>query len=249
MNRFTGKTVLITGGTSGMGLATAHRLVAEGAHVVVTGRTRARVDAAVEELGRNAWGSVADVASLDALDALMESVRDRHGRIDSLFANAGTGTFVPFEDITEAEFDQAVDVNLKGVFFTVQKALPLLVDGGSVVINASWTLHRGNSVLTLYSATKAAVHNLARTLAAGLGPRNIRVNSISPGYIDTPMYPADSLSAVEAAAVTDRIVAGRFGRAEEVAAAVAFLASSDASYVNGQDLVADGGLLGAVPAA
>ncbi|MFH8576779.1 SDR family NAD(P)-dependent oxidoreductase [Streptomyces zaomyceticus] len=248
MNRFTGKTVLITGGTSGMGLATAHRLVSEGAHVVVTGRTRARVDAAVEDLGPNASGSVADVAALDALDALMESVREQHGRIDSLFANAGTGAFVPFQDITEADFDQAVDVNLKGVFFTVQKALPLLVDGGSVVINASWTLHRGNSVLTLYSATKAAAHNLARTLAAGLGPRNIRVNSISPGYIDTPMYPAASLSTEEAAAVTDRIVAGRFGRAEEVAAAVAFLASSDASYVNGQDLVVDGGLLAAVPA-
>lgn len=248
MNRFTGKTVLITGGTSGMGLATAHRLVSEGAHVVVTDRTRARVDAAVEDLGPNASGSVADVAALDALDALMESVREQHGRIDSLFANAGTGAFVPFQDITEADFDQAVDVNLKGVFFTVQKALPLLVDGGSVVINASWTLHRGNSVLTLYSATKAAAHNLARTLAAGLGPRNIRVNSISPGYIDTPMYPAASLSTEEAAAVTDRIVAGRFGRAEEVAAAVAFLASSDASYVNGQDLVVDGGLLAAVPA-
>ncbi|WP_406079755.1 glucose 1-dehydrogenase [Streptomyces zaomyceticus] len=248
MNRFTGKTVLITGGTSGMGLATAHRLVSEGAQVVVTGRTRAGVDAAVEDLGPNASGSVADVAALDALDALMESVREQHGRIDSLFANAGTGAFVPFQDITEADFDQAVDVNLKGVFFTVQKALPLLVDGGSVVINASWTLHRGNSVLTLYSATKAAAHNLARTLAAGLGPRNIRVNSISPGYIDTPMYPAASLSTEEAAAVTDRIVAGRFGRAEEVAAAVAFLASSDASYVNGQDLVVDGGLLAAVPA-
>lgn len=113
MNRFTGKTVLITGGTSGMGLATAHRLVSEGAHVVVTGRTRARVDAAVEDLGPNASGSVADVAALDALDALVESVREQHGRIDSLFANAGTGAFVPFQDITEADFDQAVDVNLK----------------------------------------------------------------------------------------------------------------------------------------
>ncbi|MFB4317830.1 SDR family NAD(P)-dependent oxidoreductase [Actinomadura sp. 21ATH] len=248
MNRFTGKTVLITGGTSGMGLATAHRLTDEGAQVIVTGRTRARVDAAVRDLGPNASGAVADTADLGAVSALMDTVRDRHGHLDSLFANAGTGTFLPFERITEPDFDHGVDVNFKGVFFTVQKALPLLVDGGSIVINASWTLHRGNSVLTLYSATKAAAHNLARTLAAGLAPRGIRVNSVSPGYIDTPMYPAAALSPTEAQAVTDRIVAGRFGRPDEVAAAVAFLASSDASYINSQDLVIDGGLVGAVPA-
>ncbi|MBT2451909.1 glucose 1-dehydrogenase [Streptomyces sp. ISL-43] len=248
MNRFTDKTVLVTGGTSGMGLATAHRLITEGAHVIVTGRTRARVDAAVQELGPHASGVVADTTDLDAVDALMETVRDRHGRLDSLFANAGTGTFLPFENITEKDFDHGVDVNFKGVFFTVQKALPLLADGGSVVVNASWTLHRGNSVLTLYSATKAAAHNLARTLAAALAPRGIRVNSISPGYIDTPMYPSAALSTTEAKALTDGIVAGRFGRPEEIASAVAFLASSDASYVNGQDLVIDGGLIGAVPA-
>ncbi|MEU2133593.1 SDR family NAD(P)-dependent oxidoreductase [Streptomyces sp. NPDC018352] len=137
MNRFTGKTVLITGGTSGMGLATAHRLLAEGAHVIVTGRTRARVDSAVHQLGPHASGIVADTADLDAVDALMETVPDRHGKLDGLFANAGTGAFLPFENIAEPDFDHGTDVSFKGVFFTVQEALPLLTDGGAIVINAS----------------------------------------------------------------------------------------------------------------
>lgn len=248
MNRFIDKIALITGGTSGMGLAAAHRLLAEGAHVVITGRTQQRVDAAVAKLGPRALGMAADAADLTGLDALMDTIKAHHGRLDVIFANAGVGTFQPFADITEADFDHAVGVNVKGVFFTIQKALPLLADGGSIVINASWTLHRGNGVLTLYSATKAAAHNLARTLAAELGPHGIRVNSISPGYIDTPMYPAAALSEAEAAAVTSRVVACRFGRPEEIAAAVGFLASAEASYINGQDLVIDGGLVTAIPA-
>ena len=141
-----------------------------------------------------------------------------------------------------------MSVNFKGVFFTIQKALPLMTSGGAIVINASWTLHRGNGILSLYSATKAAVHNLARTLAADLAPHGIRVNSISPGYIDTPMYPEAALTDQQAAEIKSRIVAGRFGQPPEIATAVAFLACDDASYINGQDLIIDGGLASAIPA-
>ncbi|MBE1535629.1 SDR family oxidoreductase [Actinomadura algeriensis] len=250
--RFAGKVALITGGTSGMGLAVARRLLAEGARVVVTGRDQGRLDAAAKGLdgaGPGADGRVlavrADAGSLPDLDALMDTVRDRLGRLDVVFANAGTGTFGPAADITEADFDHSVNVNFKGVYFTIQKALPLLADDASIVINASWTLHRGLPIASLYSATKAAVQSLARTLAAELGPRGVRVNSVSPGYIDTPMFrgavPADEVEGNRA-----QVASGRIGTPEEVAGAVAFLASADAAYVNGQDLIVDGGLVAAV---
>lgn len=248
MTRYIDKVALITGGTSGMGFATAQRLLGEGAQVVITGRDPARLEAAVADLGDRAHGFVADVADLSALDALIEDIRNRYDRLDLLFANAGVGVFKPSEEITEEDFDQSVAVNFKGVFFTVQKALPLIPDHGAIVVNASWTLHRGVDVLSLYSATKAAVHNLARTLAADLAPRGIRVNSVSPGYIDTPMYPEAELPAEVAAASRARVPAGRFGRPEEVAAAVAFLGSAEAAYINGQDLIIDGGLVSSVPA-
>ncbi|MFI1462363.1 SDR family NAD(P)-dependent oxidoreductase [Nocardia carnea] len=244
MTRYTDKIALVTGGTSGIGIATAKRLIGEGAQVVVTGRNATRLEAAVADLGDRAHGFVADVADLTALDALVRDIRDRHHRIDVVFANAGVGIFAPVREITEEDFDRSVAVNFKGVFFTVQKALPLIPDGGAIVVNASWTLHRGVDELGLYSATKAAVHNLARTLAADLAPRGIRVNSISPGYIDTPMYPEAELPAQVAAANRSRVPAGRFGRPGEVADAVAFLASTEASYINGQDLIIDGGLVG-----
>ncbi|MGH3813866.1 MAG: SDR family NAD(P)-dependent oxidoreductase [Pseudonocardiaceae bacterium] len=248
MTRYTNKVALITGGTSGMGLATAQRLLSEEARVVITGRDRTRLDAAIKDLGEHAVGIVADMADLTALDALMQAIQHRYGRLDVVFANAGVGVFKPIAEITEHDFDYAVSVNFKGVFFTIHKALPLMTSGGAIVINASWTLHRGNGILSLYSATKAAVHNLARTLAADLAPNGIRVNSISPGYIDTPMYPEAALTDQEAAEVKSRVVAGRFGRPQEIAAAVAFLASDDASYINGQDLIVDGGLVSAIPA-
>ncbi|MFE5792089.1 SDR family NAD(P)-dependent oxidoreductase [Streptomyces sp. NPDC056503] len=249
MKRFTGRTVLITGGTSGMGLATARRLLDEGAHVVITGRDAARLDRAAAELaaGERLSTVVSDVADLADLDTLMSRVENWRGALDAVFANAGTGVFKPGAEITEADFDHASAVNFKGVFFTVQKALPLLKDGGAIVLNASWTLHRGLPVASVHSATKAAVHNLARTLGSDLAPRGIRVNSVSPGFIDTEMYRAATAGPEADARNAAQVPLGTIGHADDVAAAVAFLASSDAAYITGQDLVVDGGLTGSFP--
>lgn len=248
MNRFQDKIALITGGTSGMGLATARRLLAEGAQVVITGRDSARLAAAVESLDNPVTTVVSDTGNLSDIDRLMATIRERYGRLDVVFANAGIGTFAPSAEITEADFDRTVDVNFKGLFFTIQKAVPLTGEGAAIVINSSWTINRGLPVASIYSATKAAVHNLARTLASELGPKGIRVNSISPGYIATAMS-AESMGADGLRTAAAETVAGRLGESDEIAAAVAFLAGPDASYVNGQDLIVDGGLLGAVPSA
>ncbi|WP_039798451.1 SDR family NAD(P)-dependent oxidoreductase [Nocardia araoensis] len=247
-DRFDGKVALITGGSSGMGFATARRLLGEGAHVVVTGRDKSRLDAAAEELGHadRVLAVAGDVSDLADLDTLVAAVAQRYGRLDVVFANAGIAAFQPTADITEAEFDRVVNINFKGVFFTIQKTLPLVADHGAIVVNASWALHRGVPGASLYSATKAAVHNLARSLAAELAPRGIRVNSVSPGYIATPSFRAN-VSAEAQAAISATVAAGHVGTAENVADAVAFLASGEASYVNGQDLLVDGGLIAAVP--
>lgn len=248
MNRFQDKIALITGGTSGMGLATARRLLAEGAQVVITGRDSARLAAAAESLDNPVTTVVSDTGNLSDIDRLMATIRERYGRLDVVFANAGIGTFAPSAEITEADFDRTVDANFKGLFFTIQKAVPLMGEGAAIVINSSWTINRGLPVASIYSATKAAVHNLARTLASDLGPKGIRVNSISPGYIATAMS-AESMGADGLRTAAAETVAGRLGESDEIAAAVAFLAGPDASYVNGQDLIVDGGLLGAVPSA
>ncbi|MFC0623615.1 glucose 1-dehydrogenase [Kribbella deserti] len=249
ISRFENKIALITGGTSGMGLAAARRLLDEGAQVVITGRDKIRLDAAAEELnaGDRVFAVRSDVARVVELDELMTAIDSRYGRLDVVFANAGVATFGPAAEVDEVEFDRVFGINVKGVYFTIQKALPLLADNAAIVINASWTLHRGLAGGALYSATKAAVHNLAHTFAAELGPRGIRVNSVSPGYIETPMF-HEAIPVDAHAGVLEAVVAGRFGTAEDVANAVAFLASSEASYVNGQDLIIDGGLVAAIPA-
>jgi NAD(P)-dependent dehydrogenase (short-subunit alcohol dehydrogenase family) len=252
---FRDRTILITGGTSGMGLATARLLLDEGAHVIITGRDEARLDQAAERLGRSAGARLlavrADSASLADLDRLIALVGDRIGHLDGVFANAGVGIFQRSGDVTEQDFDHTVAVNFKGTFFTIQKALPLLdaAGGGSIVINASWTLHRGLAAASVYAATKAAVHNLARTLGSDLAGQGIRVNSISPGYIATEMFDAANPDPAAHEGIRSGIALKRLGRAEDVAETVAFLLSPRSSYITGQDIVIDGGLLAAVPAA
>ncbi len=247
MSKLTNKVAVVTGGSSGIGLATARRLIADGAQVVVTGRAQEALDAAIEELGDRATGIRGDVAKLEDLDRLFAHVREHFGRVDVLFANAGIAPFVPFEAVTEEHFDTLFNINIRGLFFTVQKALPLLSEGASVILNASVVAQSGLPNTSVYSATKAAVRSLGRTLAAELSPRGIRVNVVSPGLIETPLVSKLGLSPDELDAFGGQIVAqtplGRPGKPEEIAATVAFLASDDASYFTGADLVADGGLI------
>ena len=233
--RFAGKVALVTGGNSGMGLCVAERLVAEGARVVLSGRNLATVEQAARRLGDPALG-VVDAAR-----------RFGGGRLDVVFANAGTAAFGPIASTTEAQWDELMDVNLKGVYFTVQKALPLMGTGGAIVLNASVAAAKGNPAGALYGASKAGVRSLGRTLAAELVGRGIRVNVVSPGPIETPLFGRTggmTIDAVQAmkGAWAERNPMKRFGTPDEVAAAVLFLASDEASFVTGVDLLVDGGL-------
>jgi NAD(P)-dependent dehydrogenase (short-subunit alcohol dehydrogenase family) len=249
--------VLITGGTSGIGLATARLLLQRGAHVIITGRDEARLERAAGQLdtwsdgGKRLLTIRADVADLSDLDRTTSLIKERHGHLNGVFANAGLGLFQHTADVTEKDFDRSIDVNFKGVFFTVQKALPLLeaAGGGSIVLNASWTLHRGMATLPVYAATKAAVHNLARTLASDLAGRGIRVNSISPGYIVTEMFLEFTPDPVEHEAIRHLVPLKRLGQGEDIAETVDFLLSPRSSYITAQDIAVDGGLVNALPAA
>ncbi len=240
------KVALITGGNSGIGLATAKRYAQEGAQVIITGRNLANLDQAISEIGQSAIAIQGDVSSLSDLDALYSEISQKYGKIDILFANAGIAELAPFDQVTEEFYDRHFDINVKGLFFTVQKALPFINDGGSVILNASVVSTKGFESFSVYSATKAAVRSFARTWATDLAPRQIRVNAISPGPIETPIYGKFGLSEEELQEMGNSIVSqvplARFGQADEIANAALFLASNDSSYVNGVELPVDGGI-------
>ena len=245
MPKLDGKVALVTGGTSGIGLAAAKALAAEGAHTYITGRRERELSAAVEEIGRNASGVRGDVSNVDDLERLYAQINGEKGRLDILFANAGIAKYAALGNITEALYDSIFNVNVKGVLFTVQKALPLMPQGASIILNASVVGSKGLSSNSVYSATKAAIRSFARTWTTDLKDRRIRVNAISPGTIDTPGL-NDLLASGEAGEHRRKMVAsaiplGRFGRPEEVAKAVVFLASDDSSYITGAELFVDGG--------
>ena len=245
MPRLDGKVSLVTGGTSGIGLAAASALAKEGAHVYVTGRRERELATAVREIGRSATGVRGDVSNAQDIDRLFAQIGDEKGRLDVLFANAGVARYAALGNITEELYDSIFNVNVKGVLFTVQKALPLMPDGGSIILNASVVGSKGLSSNSVYSATKASIRSFARTWTTDLKHRGIRVNAISPGTIDTPGL-SDLLASAEAGEQRRKMVAsaiplGRFGRPDEVARAVVFLASDESSYITGSEIFVDGG--------
>ena len=246
MSKHEGKIAVITGGNSGIGLATAQRLVNEGAYVFITGRRQPELDAAVKLIGKNVTAVQGDVSNLADLDRLYATVKQQKGRIDILFANAGLGEFAPLGSISEAHYDKTFNINVKGVLFTVQKALPLLVDGGAIVLNASIVSSKGMPAFSVYSATKAALRSFARTWTVDLKDRKIRVNAVSPGPIETPgvdglaKNPGD-LAQIKAN-LANAVPMGRMGTSDEIAKAVSFLASDDASFITGIELFVDGGM-------
>ena len=245
MGKLDGKIALITGGNSGIGLATAKRFVAEGAFVFVTGRRKAELDAAVKEIGSNAFGVAGDVSNLADLDSLFARIKEEKTRLDVLFANAGIAKYAALGEITEELYDAIFDINVKGLLFTVQKALPLMPDGSSIILNASIVASKGLSSNSVYSATKAAIRSFARTWTTDLKSRRIRVNAISPGTIDTPGL-NDLLASSEAGEQRKKMIStaiplARLGKPDEIARAVVFLASDDASYITGTELFVDGG--------
>lgn len=239
------KVVVVTGGNSGIGLATAQTLTDDGAKVVIVGRNRQTLEQAVTALGPNATAIQADVSNPEDLERAYNGIRATHGGIDVLFVNAGIAEFLPVDAVDAAHFDRLFDINVKGAYFTVQKALPYLNDGAAIIFNTSIANEVGLPGASIYSATKAALRSFARTLAAELGPRGIRVNAVAPGLTDTPLVEKLGLEgeAVEAFAkdVVEKTPLGRVGQPKEIAAVAAFLASPDSAFVTGAEFAVDGG--------
>ena len=242
MGQLDGKVALVTGGSAGIGLGTARRFAAEGAQVYLTGRRKEVVDAAVTDIGGDVTGIVSDVADLTALDALFAAIKERSGRLDVVVANAGGGSVVALGDITEEHYDSTFDINVKGLVFTVQKALPLLTEGASVVLVSSVAGITGLPGMSVYAATKAAIRNFARSWAIELAPRGIRVSALCPGPVDTPGMTdlVAQLPDNDGGSTVD-VPMGRLGTADEIASGAVFLASSASSFLTGSDLVLDGG--------
>src|SRR5437868_11799045 len=246
IGKLEGKIALISGGTSGIGLATAKQFVSEGAYVFITGRREPELVAAVKEIGRNVTGVQGDVSNLGDLDRLFAKIKREKGKLDIVFANAGVAKYAPFGTITEEHYDSIFGINVKGLLFTVQKALPLLPDGASIILNASIVASKGFSSNSVYSATKAAVRSFARTWTTDLKARRIRVTAVSPGSSDTPglnnLLASSDTGQQRRTMIADTVPLGRLGTPEEIAKAVVFLASDDASYITGTELFVDGGI-------
>jgi NAD(P)-dependent dehydrogenase (short-subunit alcohol dehydrogenase family) len=241
MGKLEGKIALITGSNSGIGLATAKQFVNEGAYVFITGRRDSELATAVKEIERNVTGVQGDVSNLGDLDRLFAQIKREKGKLDVVFANAGGAKFAPLGKITEEFYDSIFDINVKGVLFTVQKALPLMPDGASIILNASIVASKGFPAWSVYSATKAALRSFARTWTMDLKERRIRVNAVSPGFIDTPAWHSTEAGEQQLKLVAESIPLGRAGTPDEIAKAVVFLASDDSSYVTGTELFVDGG--------
>jgi NAD(P)-dependent dehydrogenase (short-subunit alcohol dehydrogenase family) len=245
VGKLDGKIAVVTGGNSGIGLATAKQFAEDGAYVFITGRRQKELDAAIKQIGQNVTAVQGDVLNLKDLDRLYETVKREKGRIDILFANAGIGEFAPLGSITEEHFDKIFDINVKGVVFTVQKALPLFQDGGSIMLNASIAGSKANPFFSVYGATKAALRSFVRSWTVELKDRKIRVNAISPGPINTPGFDSLGSTPQENEAFRQALLSmtpmGRFGKPDEVAKAASFLASDDSSFITGIELFVDGG--------
>jgi NAD(P)-dependent dehydrogenase (short-subunit alcohol dehydrogenase family) len=246
-NKLHGKVALITGGNSGMGLATAQKFISEGARVIITGRRKEAVDIAVQQLGLNATGINGDVSNLSDLDALYREIKEKFGTLDVIFANAGIAEMRHISEVDEAHYDKIMNINLKGLYFTIQKALPLLSDGASIILNSAGAHSKGSENFSVYSAAKAGVRSLSRCFAVDLKSRNIRVNTLSPGPIDTPIMgklglPPETIEHMVTEMLPTMVPLGRMGESEDIANGALFLASRDSKFVTGIDLPIDGGL-------